>query len=87
MSGQAKKKWTKSVNREKREWANYLQPEVADEIMKAVPKSKLITPAKVADRYKITLTVAKKVLDQLVKDGKMDEIYRSSSLRVYGKKE
>ena len=83
MSG-IKKKWTKSTNKEKRDWAPVLLQEVADDLVKAVTKSKLITPAKLAERYKISLTVARHVLDQLVADGKMVCLVRSNTLRAYG---
>ena len=71
MSG-IKKKWTKVTNKEKRDWATVLSAEVAEEIEKNVPKSKLITPGKLAERYKISVTVARKVLRQLVADGKLE---------------
>jgi len=82
MSG-ARKKWTKSVKKDKREWSPILQPEQAEEIMKSVPKSKLITPAKLAERYKITLTVARKVLATLEAEGKLQSSISHSTLHAY----
>ena len=84
MSG-IKKKWTKTTNKEKREWATVLLPEVAEEINKNVPRSKVITPAKLAERYKISLTVARKVLEQLEKDGKIVCLIHTNTLRTYGR--
>ena len=84
MSG-IKKKWTKVTNKEKREWSTVLLEEVAAEIEKAVPKSKLITPGKLAERYKISLTVARKVLKQLEADGKIVCLIKSHTLVAYGK--
>ena len=84
MSG-IKKKWTKTTNKEKRDWATVLLPEVAEEIQKNVPKSKVITPAKLAERYKVSLTVARKVLEQLEKDGKIVCLIHTNTLRTYGR--
>ena len=86
MSGQ-RKKWTKTTNKEKREWSNILLQEVADDIEKNVPKSKLITPAKLSERYKITLTLSRKILEEFVKDGKMVRLIGDHTLCAYGKKE
>ena len=84
MSG-IKKKWTKTTNKEKRDWATVLLPEIAEDIEKNVPKSKVITPAKLAERYKVSLTVARKVLDQLEKDGKIVCLIHTNTLRTYGR--
>lgn len=84
MSG-IKKKWTKTTNKEKRDWATVLLPEIAQDIEKNVPKSKVITPAKLAERYKVSLTVARKVLDQLEKDGKIVCLIHTNTLRTYGR--
>ena len=83
MSG--KKKWTKTVNKEKREWANVLLAEVAEEIEKNVPRSKLITPAKLSERYKITLTQSRKILEQFVADGVMIRLVNDNTLKAYGR--
>ena len=83
MSG--KKKWTKTVNKEKREWANVLLAEVAEEIEKNVPRSKLITPAKLSERYKITLTQSRKILEQFVADGRMVRLISDNTLHAYGR--
>jgi len=82
MSG-ARKKWTKSVKKDKREWSPILSPEQSEEIMKSVPKSKLITPSKLAERYKISLTVARHVLATLEAEGKIRESISHSTLHAY----
>ena len=84
MSG-IKKKWTKTTSKEKRDWAVVLLAEVADDINKNVPKSKLITPSKLADRYKISLTLARKVLKELEKEGKIVCLIKHSNLVAYGR--
>ena len=80
-----KKKWTKVTNKEKRDWASVLLAEVAEEIEKNVPRSKIITPSKLADRYKVSLTVARKVLKQLEADGKIVCLVKHSKLVAYGR--
>ena len=84
MSG-IKKKWTKSTPKEQRDWAPVLPPEIAEDIEKNVPKSKSITPAKLAERYKVSLTVARKVLEQLEKDGKIVCLIHTNTLHTYGR--
>ena len=84
MSG-VKKKWAKVTNKEKRDWSCVLLAEVAEEIEKAVPRSKLITPGKLAERYKISVTVARKVLKQLCADGKIEVKIKSHTLVAYGR--
>jgi small subunit ribosomal protein S25e len=85
MSSQ-KKKWGKGKQaKEKRDWSTVLLPEVAIEIEKNVPRSKVITPSKLAERYKISLTVARKVLRQLEADGKIQRLVSHHTLDVYGK--
>jgi ribosomal protein S25 len=82
MSGQ-KKKWTKVQNKDKRDWAQILLPEVAAEIEKNVPRSKFVTPAKLAERYKISVTVARKILKQFEIDGKLDAAMCHHTLHAY----
>jgi ribosomal protein S25 len=82
MSGQ-KKKWTKVQNKDKRDWAQVLLPEVAAEIEKYVPKSRFMTPAKLAERYKISMTIARKVLRQFEMEGKVDSAMSHHTLHAY----
>lgn len=85
--GGAKKKWTKVVNKEKRDWATVLLTEISGDVEKNVPRSKLITPAKLAEKYKISLTVAKKVLKSLEADGKLVCLMHHHTLCAYGRPE
>jgi len=87
MSG-AKKKWAKSTkSKDKRDWSTVLLSEVAEEIEKNVPKSRVITPAKLSERYKISLTLARKILKQLEADGKIRSLMKSHTLTAYGRLE
>jgi ribosomal protein S25 len=81
----SKKKWTKTQNKEKREWSSVLLAETAVEIERNVPRSKLITPSKLADRYKISLTLARKILKQRVADGQLEVLQHHHTLDVYGR--
>jgi small subunit ribosomal protein S25e len=84
--GGAKKKWGKGkAQKDKREWSTILTAEVAAELEKSVVRSRLITPAKLAERNKITLTVARKVLRQLEADGKIQRLAAHHTLDVYGR--
>jgi small subunit ribosomal protein S25e len=83
---QAKKKWGKAKQaKEKRDWSAILLAEVAAEIEKNVPRSKVITPSKLAERFKISVTLARKVLRQLEADGKIQRLAAHHALDVYGR--
>lgn len=45
----------------------------------------MITPSKLAERYKISLTLARKVLKELEKEGKIVCLIKHSNLVAYGK--
>jgi small subunit ribosomal protein S25e len=80
------KKWGKAKQaKEKRDWSAILVSEVALEIEKNVPRAKIITPAKLAERYKISLTLARKILRQLEADGKVQRLSAHRTLDVYGR--
>jgi small subunit ribosomal protein S25e len=86
--GGAKKKWNKggAKKKEKQSWAALLQDaDQAAEIEKNVPKARLITPAKLADRYKITLTLARQILKQFETEGKLVRLVSHHALHVYGR--
>jgi ribosomal protein S25 len=86
MSPQAsKKKWTKTQSKEKREWASVLQAPIAARIENEVPRQKVITPNRLAATYSISLTLARKVLKQLVADGKLEVLQSHHTLDVYGR--
>jgi ribosomal protein S25 len=85
MSSQ-KKKWGKGKQaKEKRDWATVLLVDVALEIEKDVPRRRVITPPQLAARYKISLTIARKVLRQLEIDGKIQRLASHHTLDVYGR--
>nr|AGM32209.1 S25 ribosomal protein [Coptotermes formosanus] len=78
-----KKKWNQTAKKEKRDFAVILLPEVAKEIMNAIPNVKSITPGKLAEKYKISVTVARQVLKQLEVDGYVKLIVNESTLKAY----
>ena len=83
--GGARKKWTKTTNKEKREWATILTAQQAEDMKRKVPKEKLISVGKLAERYKISLTVARKALEEMVADGLLVPVISSASLHCYGR--
>ena len=86
MSGQ-RKKWSKQQKKDKRDFAQVLLPEVADELKKYLPTVKSITAARLAERYKISLTIARNVLEAYAENGTLVKYIDHSKLRVYGKKQ
>ncbi|EAY01794.1 hypothetical protein TVAG_426530 [Trichomonas vaginalis G3] len=82
--GGARKKWTKATNKEKREWAVIITPEQAADMAKSVPKNKVISAGKLAERYKISLTCARKALEALTAEGKIVPVINGHDLKCYG---
>ena len=85
MSGKApaRKKWTKQTNKEKREWSCILTSQQADDIRKRIPREKVISVGKLAERYKISLTVARKALQDLEADGIIVPVIANGGLHCY----
>lgn len=81
--GGARKKWTKTTNKEKREWSCIISPEQAADMQKSVPKQKTITVNKLAEKYKISLTVARKALEAMAAEGKIVPVISSHDLKCY----
>ena len=87
MSGKApaRKKWTKQTNKEKREWATILTAQQAEDMKKKIPREKVISVGKLAERYKISLTVARKALQDMVADGLIVPVIANGGLHCYGR--
>ena len=87
MSGKAgaRKKWTKQTNKEKREWASILTQQQAEDMKKRIPREKVISVGKLAERYKISLTVARKALEDMVADGLIIKVISNGGLHCYGR--
>lgn len=79
-----KKKWSNTAKRaEKREFSPILTQEQYDQLLSSIPKSKLLTPQKLALRFKVSLTVARQVLEKLVSENKLERRISSHNLHAY----
>ncbi len=58
-------------------------PKLMEQIRKEVPKSKYITPQLMAMRYNIRVSVARKLLKQLLEEGLVVYVDGNSRLRIY----
>lgn len=61
----SKKKWSKGKEKEKRDYNVFLNNEQFKDLLKETPKMRLITPALLADRFKVILSVAKQAIKYL----------------------
>ena len=58
----SKKKWSKGKVKEKRNFDVFVSPTVMKDMEKEIPKMRLVTPAIVAERFKIVASVSRKVI-------------------------
>ena len=82
----ARKKWTKQTNKEKRDWATILTAQQAEDMKKRIPRERVISVGKLAERYKISLTVARKALQDMVADGLIIPVIANGGLHCYGRR-
>jgi small subunit ribosomal protein S25e len=80
-----KKKWSKSKVKDKLDSAVYFEQETLDKLLNEIPtKSKVITPAVVADKLKIGVSLARKALSDLHARGTIALVGEAhSSLKIY----
>lgn len=67
----SKKKWSKGKEKEKRDYSVFLNNEQFKDLLKETPKMRLITPALLADRFKVILSVAKQAIKYLAAEKKI----------------
>lgn len=67
----SKKKWSKGKEKEKRDYNVFLNNEQFKDLLKETPKMRLITPALLADRFKVILSVAKQAIKYLAAEKKI----------------
>ena len=58
----SKKKWSKGKVKEKRNYEVFVTPSMMKDLEKELPKMRLITPAILAERFKLVASVARKVI-------------------------
>ena len=82
-----KKKWSKAKVGDKVDNAVLFKDQAAfDKCLKDVAGMKLITPATVSDRMKITASLAMAVINKLSDEGKITPVIRHNALVVYTNK-
>lgn len=67
----SKKKWSKGKEKEKKDFNVFLNNDQFKDLLKEAPKMRLITPAIISDRFKILLSVSKKVIRYLAAEKKI----------------
>jgi small subunit ribosomal protein S25e len=82
-----KKKWSKSKVKDKLDSAVYFEQETLDKILNEIPaKSRVITPAVVADKLKIGVSLARRALRDLEQRGTIALVGDPhASLKIYTK--
>ena len=79
----AKKKWSTVKKKEKLNNAVIFDKATWEKVKKEVPQYKMITPAIVSDRMKITASLAKHAIDALEAEGKIRPVIKHNALKVY----
>ena len=67
----SKKKWSKGKEKEKKDFGVFLNNEQFKDLLKEAPKMRLITPAILADRFKVILSIAKQAIKYLAAEKKI----------------
>jgi small subunit ribosomal protein S25e len=67
----SKKKWSKGKEKEKKEFGVFVTSEQFKDLLKELPKMRLITPAIISERFKIVLSVAKQAIRYLAGENKI----------------
>lgn len=82
---QPKKKWSKNKVKEKVENQNYIDIKLYERILKEISKDKLITPNMITTRFRISCSLAKKLLVELSKKKFIKMIKFSSKESLFTK--
>eukprot|EP00341_Mesodinium_pulex_P002245 CAMPEP_0116930864 /NCGR_PEP_ID=MMETSP0467-20121206/27456_1 /TAXON_ID=283647 /ORGANISM="Mesodinium pulex, Strain SPMC105" /LENGTH=107 /DNA_ID=CAMNT_0004611157 /DNA_START=22 /DNA_END=345 /DNA_ORIENTATION=+ len=78
-----RKKWSKGKVREKLNNAVLFDKATFDRLTVEVPKMKLITPATVSERLKVTGSLARSAIKYLITLGKVKTVNYHSALPIY----
>lgn len=82
---QPKKKWSKNKVKERVENQNYIDIKLYERIIKEISKDKLITPNMLTTRFRISCSLAKKLLVELSKKKFIKMIKFSSKESLFTK--
>jgi len=78
------KKWTRKTVKDKVDYPTLLADQAAkDEIVKSISKQKYLTPSIVSDRNHITVSLAKRLIRELVAKQEFIPVSVHSKLTVY----
>jgi len=80
--GKAKKKWSKAKTREKLDNAVLFDKATYDKLCKEVPSMKMITPAILSERFKVSASLAQKAMRDLESKGLIRNVIRHNKLYV-----
>ncbi len=81
-----KKRWAKIKVKDKKNYRVVFNDELYQRVIKDVPqKMKVITIYNMIESYKINGSLARRIIDQLAKDGKIKCVDRHGAFRIYTK--
>lgn len=78
-----KGKWGRVKEFESIERALIVEDDVKEKMMKEIPKQRVITPSQVCQRYQVRMFVAKEIIDELQKAGKIAFHSKTAYTEVY----
>ncbi|MFW9922985.1 MAG: eS25 family ribosomal protein [Candidatus Thorarchaeota archaeon] len=78
-----KGKWGRVKEFESIERALIVDKDTKDKMLKEVPKQKIITPTAICQKYQVRMFVAKEVIDELVKSGKIAFHQKTAYTSIY----
>ncbi len=78
-----KGKWGKVKEFESIERALIIDDDLKDRMLKEIPRQKIITPTAICQRYQVRMHVAKAIISELEKSGKIAFHERTAYTRVY----
>ncbi|KAI5187411.1 small subunit ribosomal protein S25e [Nematocida homosporus] len=80
------KKWVKTTTKEKVLKNVILDEEIFSKVKKEVVNMTVVTPSNLASKHNFSNSLAKQILDEVVKTGEIEVISKSSFGTIYGKK-
>lgn len=81
-----KKRWGKIYEYTPTVRLSVLTPELAEEIQKELENTSGVTPQSLALKHGIKVSLAKKILQKMVKKGKLKLVHSNSKNKIYSNK-
>merc|ERR1711970_422508 len=85
MAQQKKKKWSQTRIKEKVDNQNFIDIKTYERIIKEISKDKLITPSILTTRFRISCSLAKKILIDLSEKQVIEKIKFSSNESIFSR--